>query len=65
MSFLKATRSDVKEEFARQIYIGMERLGADEELLSIFENWSYSLDDAETLSSLQDYNITCGRVTAE
>jgi hypothetical protein len=62
--FLEVTGSDMKAELARQIYVAMERLGADEKLLSVFENWGYSLGDAETLSLLQDYNMTCPRVSS-
>jgi hypothetical protein len=36
--FLEVTGSDLKEQLARQIYIAMERLGADPELLSVVES---------------------------
>jgi hypothetical protein len=55
-SFLKAEGADVKAQIARQIYIATSRLGADAKLLSIFESWSHTLDDAQVLASLQDYN---------
>jgi hypothetical protein len=38
----------------------MERLGADEELLSIIGSWHDSLDDADILSLLREYRV--GRV---
>jgi hypothetical protein len=39
----------------------LERLGADPELLSIVVSWRDTLDDAEVLSMLREYN-TSGRV---
>jgi hypothetical protein len=41
---------------ARQIYIALERLGADQELLGIIANWCETLNDAEILSLLRKYN---------
>jgi hypothetical protein len=42
----------------RQADIAMELLGADPELLSIVGSWRDTLDDAEVLSMLREYNAT-------
>jgi hypothetical protein len=47
---------DIETGIARQIYIALERLGADQELLGIVANWCETLNDAETLSMLRKYN---------
>jgi hypothetical protein len=54
--FLNVDETDIKAQVAREIHIAMGRLGADAKLLFIFERWCNSLDDAETLAALQDYN---------
>lgn len=55
------TQPDLKEQIATEFYAALERLGADEELLSIVGSWRDTLDDAEVLSLLREYNAT-GRV---
>jgi len=42
-------------------FTALERLDADEELLSIIGSWRDTLDDREVLSLLRDYNA--GRPT--
>jgi hypothetical protein len=44
------TAPDLKAQIAREIYIALERLGADEELLAIIGSWRDTLPDAEVLS---------------
>jgi hypothetical protein len=55
------TQPDLKPQIAAEIYVALERLGADEDLLSIIGSWRDALDDAEVLAALRDYNAT-GRV---
>ena len=43
---------NIKRGIARQLYIALERLGADQELLGIINIWSDTLDDPEVLSML-------------
>jgi len=50
--------ADLKAQIARQIYIALERLGADAELLAIVGSWRDTLGDAEVLSMLRDNNTT-------
>jgi hypothetical protein len=52
---------DLKAPIARELYVALERLGTDEELLSIVGSWRDTLTDAEVLSMLREYNAT-GRV---
>jgi hypothetical protein len=52
---------DIKAQLAGEIYIALERLGADEELLSIVGSWRDTLGDATVLELLRDYNA--GRMT--
>ncbi len=49
---------DLEAQIAREIYIAMEKLCADAELLSIIGSWRDTLDDAEILSLLREYNAT-------
>jgi hypothetical protein len=48
---------EIKAELANQIHIAMKHLGADDDLLSIFDRWGDTLDDRETLRLLTDYNF--------
>jgi hypothetical protein len=52
------TGPDLKAQIARQIYIALERLDADPELLSIVGSWADTLGDEEVLSMLREYNGT-------
>jgi len=52
------TAPDIKAEIAAEIYIALERLGADEELLAIIGSWRDTLPDDEVLALLRDYNAT-------
>jgi hypothetical protein len=52
-----ADPSNIKAEIARQIFIALQRRGADK-LLTIIENYGDTLSDAEMLLLLQEYNIT-------
>jgi len=49
---------DLKAQIADEICTALERLGADEELLSVIGSWRDTLDDAEVLTMLRDYNAT-------
>jgi hypothetical protein len=55
------TEPDIKAQIALQIYIALERLDADPDLLAIVGSWRDTLDDAQILALLQEYNAT-GRV---
>jgi hypothetical protein len=55
------TQPDLQAQIAREIYIALERLGADEELLAIIGSWRDTLPDAEVLALLREWNAT-GRV---
>jgi hypothetical protein len=48
-------------QIAGEIYTAPVRLDADQELLSIIGSWGDTLDDAEILRLLREYNAT-GRV---
>jgi hypothetical protein len=52
------TSPDIKAQLAGELYIALKRLNADEELLAIVGSWRDTLDDAETLSMLREYNAT-------
>jgi hypothetical protein len=52
--------SSVKAQIARQIFIALQRRGADK-LLSTIESYGDTLSEAEVLSMLREYNST-GRV---
>jgi hypothetical protein len=52
---------DLTAQIVREIYTVLERLGADLELLAVVGSWRDTLDDAEVLSMLREYNET-GRV---
>jgi hypothetical protein len=49
-------RPDIKAQIADEIYRALEDLGAGPELLSIIGSWGDTLDDAEVLRLLRDYN---------
>ncbi len=52
------TGPDITPQIARELYAALERLGADAELLSIVGSWGDTLDEAEVLSMLREYNAT-------
>jgi hypothetical protein len=49
---------DLKAQIASQLYIALQRLDADEELLSIVGSWRDTATDAEFLALVRDYNAT-------
>jgi hypothetical protein len=53
--------NDIKAQLAGEVYIALQRLDADEELLSIIGSWRDTLGDATVLELLRDYNA--GRMT--
>jgi hypothetical protein len=53
-----AAGTDIKAQIAVEIYAALERLGADEDLLSIVGSWRDTLDDVEVLALLRAYNTT-------
>jgi hypothetical protein len=57
----KRASGDLKAAIAHELYVALERLDADPELLSVVGSWRDTLDDAEVLSLLLEYNST-GRV---
>jgi hypothetical protein len=52
------TQPGLKAQIAGEIYTALERLDADEELLSIIGSWRDTLSDEEVLALLWDYNAT-------
>jgi hypothetical protein len=50
--------SDITPQIARELYVALERLGADDKLLSVIGNWGDTLTDTEILSILREYNAT-------
>jgi hypothetical protein len=46
---------------AHELYVALERLHVDQELLAVVGSWGDTLDDAEILALLRGYNRT-GRV---
>jgi hypothetical protein len=52
------TQPRLTAQIARELYIAMERLSADPELLSIVSSYGDTLDDEEILALLQVYNAT-------
>jgi hypothetical protein len=57
----KRPAGDLQAQIAREICTVLERLGADPELLAVVGSWRDTLDDAEILALLKEYNRT-GRV---
>jgi hypothetical protein len=57
----KRPTDDLQAQIAREFYIVLERLGAEPELLAVVGSWRDTLDDADILAMLQEYNGT-GRV---
>jgi hypothetical protein len=57
----KRPADDLQAQIAREFYTVLERLGADSELLAVVGRWRDTLDDADILAMLQEYNRT-GRV---
>jgi hypothetical protein len=51
----KAVGPDIRALIADELYILLERLDADEELLSIIASWYDIFDDAEVLALLREY----------
>jgi hypothetical protein len=47
---------DVTAHFAHELYAVLEGPGADEELLAVVGSWRDTLDDAEVLAALRDWN---------
>jgi hypothetical protein len=47
---------ETKAQIVGEIYIALQRLDADEELLSIIGSWRDTLGDATVLELLRDYN---------
>jgi hypothetical protein len=43
-------RPDLKAQIAGELYVALERLGADDELLAIVSSWRDTLDDADVLA---------------
>ena len=55
------TQPHLKAQIAKELYVAMERLGADPDLLSIIGSYGDTLTDEEILALLREYNAT-GRV---
>jgi hypothetical protein len=53
-----ATGPDITAQIAGEIYSAFERLDADEELRAIVGSWRDTLDDAEVLALLREFNTT-------
>jgi hypothetical protein len=53
-----ARHPDVNTQIASEIYTALERLDAAPELLAIVGSWRDTLDDAEVLRLLREYNTT-------
>ncbi len=47
---------DITPQIARELYVALERLNAEAELLAIVGSWRDTLDDGEVLSMLREYN---------
>jgi hypothetical protein len=47
----------MQSRIARELYVAMERLGADPMLLSIIGSWGDTLDDEEVLALLRDWAV--------
>ena len=52
------TQSHLTAQIVRELYIAMERLGADPALLSIVSSYGDILDDKDVLALLRQYNAT-------
>jgi hypothetical protein len=50
------TEPDLRVQIAGEIYIALQQLDADEELLSIIGSWGDALDDTEVLAMLREFN---------
>jgi hypothetical protein len=53
-----AAGNRIKALIADELSAALERLGAEEELLSIVSSWGDTLDEAEILELLRHYNAT-------
>jgi hypothetical protein len=51
----KTVGPDIKAQIVDELYILLERLDADEELLSIIGGWHDIFDDADVLALLREY----------
>jgi hypothetical protein len=49
---------DLTVQILKELYIALERLRTDEELLSIVGSWRDTMPDAEVLALLREYNTT-------
>jgi hypothetical protein len=49
-------RPDLNAQIVREVYTALERLGAGPELLAIVGSWRDTLDDADVLRMLREYN---------
>ena len=52
------TRPHLTTQIAAEIYIAMQKLGADQTLLSIIGSWGDTLNEEEVLALLREYNAT-------
>jgi hypothetical protein len=52
------TQPHVKAQIAGELYIAMERHGADPDLLSIIGSYGDTLSDEEILALLREYNAS-------
>ena len=52
------TQPRLTAQIARELYIAMERLSADPELLSIVSSYGDTLDDEEILALLREANVS-------
>lgn len=48
--------SDLRAKIGREIYVAIERLGAEVELLAIVGSYGDTLDDDEIHEMLEEYN---------
>jgi len=53
-----AARPNITARIADEIHTALERLDADAELLAIVGSWGDTLEDADVLALLRDYNAT-------
>jgi hypothetical protein len=52
---------DLKADIAHELYVALERLGANEELLAVVGSWRDTLSDEDVLLMLREFN-SIGRV---
>lgn len=51
-------RPDLRAQIAREFHNMLERLGADADLRAIVGRWGDTMDDAEMLAMLREFNAT-------